>query len=265
MDYMGETLKDRLQTWRSDISCYLNEKERGNKNLTTMKSKLDQKSLIDRLEKAALGISDAMEYLQDRGIVLRDLTPEKIGYNHETGQVCLMDFSFARYFTSCKRDLEYRSIHYTAPEVKRGKGYSLESDVYSYGVILYEIVSLKREWRPQESTTNEEGLSSSRPSLEDIMHEDIQRLIEECWSEDPKSRPSFEIISMTVSAIIAATRKKESLKTLRRPMVVKQAVFVSGSESHSTLSTVECLYDEEESESFESLYEDHDELAVLEC
>lgn len=90
----------------------------------------------DRLETVALGLVDTMEYLQDRGIVLRDLQPRRIGYNETTGEICLLDFSFARYIPSCRKDKAYRSPHYTAPEVRRGEGYSLKSDVYSFRLIL---------------------------------------------------------------------------------------------------------------------------------
>mmetsp|Transcript_19623 Transcript_19623/g.48262 ORF Transcript_19623/g.48262 Transcript_19623/m.48262 type:complete len:394 (-) Transcript_19623:105-1286(-) len=260
MDAMEETLKDRLQKWRSDLSlsCYNKEPERCHK-LTLKKRTLEIQSMYDRLETVALAIADAMEYLQDRGIVLRDLQPSTIGYNDATGEICLLDFSFARYRQSCRNDKAYRSAHYTAPEVRRGEGYSLKSDVYSFGLILDEIASLRREWRSKRSTNDED--SASRPALEDIPCENIQVLIEECWSEDPELRPSFEIICMTMSAMIASSRKRATLRNPRGSLVLKQAVDTSGAESNSTstLTTLDSLYDDDE-EDF-----DFDELATLEC
>lgn len=86
-----------------------------------------------------------------------------------------------------------------------------------------------------------------------------------CWSEDPKLRPSFDIIRMTMSAIISSSRKKGTSKRLRGPLLLKQAVYTSGAESSSTLSTLDYLYDDEEEARIEEEDFDFDELATLEC
>lgn len=82
-----------------------------------------------------------LEVLYDRNIVYRDLKPENLMLDH-TGYVKLIDFGIAKKLTK-ERPKTFTMVgtpHYMAPEIMRGKGYSTEVDVWSLGVILYELV-----------------------------------------------------------------------------------------------------------------------------
>jgi len=57
--------------------------------------------------------------------------------------VKLFDFGFARYVEECDPEEICGSPRYLAPEVVAGKGYSLKVDVYSFGVLFFEVCSLK--------------------------------------------------------------------------------------------------------------------------
>jgi len=120
---------------------------------------LHQQALHERIEETAMGIAKGMVYLHSRNIILRDLKPANIGYdenvyenvydsnNVEKGlqqnKLRLFDFGMAQKLEECDPSEICGSLRYMAPEVMAGKGYSLGVDVYSFGVILFEICSLQ--------------------------------------------------------------------------------------------------------------------------
>ena len=79
-----------------------------------------------------------IEHLHERNIIYRDLKPENIMVD-EDGYAKLIDFGTAKII----KDRTYTVVgtaHYMAPEVIKGTGYSLEADLWSIGIILYEFV-----------------------------------------------------------------------------------------------------------------------------
>lgn len=91
----------------------------------------------------AASIALALRYLRERGILYRDLKPENILLD-EAGFIRLADFGFARQEMrgsdqSCKSFCG--SADYIAPEVVRGDGYGLAADLWSFGCVVYELLT----------------------------------------------------------------------------------------------------------------------------
>jgi serine/threonine protein kinase len=91
------------------------------------------------------GVCDALDYLYRRGIVHRDLKPQNIILCRDGG-IRLIDFGLAR--TAKSRRLTFAGLtsvmgtpDYIAPEQVKGKRGDHQSDVYSLGAILYEMVT----------------------------------------------------------------------------------------------------------------------------
>ncbi|XP_023165422.2 mitogen-activated protein kinase kinase kinase 7-like [Drosophila hydei] len=93
---------------------------------------------------------------------------------------------------------------YTAPELLKLSSHSTLSDVYSFGIILWETMSGKIPFEGMAS--NEIAcliLNGGRPSLENMKAYDfietIKTLIEQCWDEDPNKRPTVNILELLLS------------------------------------------------------------------
>lgn len=194
LDVLTETLGQRLNRWKKDEDrvskrnidntknrsrrlsfCTTQDcdivvdKNNVNNNIDALSAKRTR--MYTRTQNVVLGIAQGMEYLASQGIVNRDLKPGNIGFEHNQSIsiVKLFDFGMARPITECTDPNEIcGSPRYMAPEVMKGEGYSLKVDVYSFGIILFELCSLEvpfaMHYNGTTNINNNKRLSSSASS-----------------------------------------------------------------------------------------------------
>jgi hypothetical protein len=125
-----------------------------------------RRRMYRRIESCVLGIAKGMEYLSNqKNIVLRDLKPDNVGFDDD-GNVRLFDFGMARNIDECTDPGEIcGSPRYLAPEVISGKGYTLKVDVYSFGILLFQVCSLQMPYaeyfRSKKNTNNNKNKNKS--------------------------------------------------------------------------------------------------------
>ncbi|KAN0041936.1 hypothetical protein ACTFIV_004490 [Dictyostelium citrinum] len=111
------------------------------------------------------------------------------------------------------------TMAYLSNEVLTDSNYSKASDVYAFGILLYEIMTEREPYKDEDL----EGLSKiefickgGRPSTDlDILDKNIRDLIKNCWNQDPSKRPTFVKVFNTLNEIfqIKQKEKRKSLNT----------------------------------------------------
>ena len=121
----------------------------------------------------------------DKGVLHRDLKPANVMVDGR-GQVLITDFGLAGFAGQVEgAEIRNGTPAYMAPEQLSGREVSVRSDLYSLGLILYEMFSGKRAFEgPRDSgaTPRLTGLGSDVDSA-------IERVIQRCLSEEPGARP----------------------------------------------------------------------------
>jgi serine/threonine protein kinase len=169
---------------------------------STNSSKLNCLSGGTRIAIIIAGIVLAMRYLQSLGIIHRDLKPANI-FIHWDWTIRIGDFNHSRSVDDLEEDATLTknlSIdgRYSAPECFESAP-TINSDVFSFGLILYELVTGKPGFpsdTPQQNLMKKIVIEKFRPDIPDFITSNVRSLILECWEEDPMDRPSFgEILS----------------------------------------------------------------------
>jgi serine/threonine protein kinase len=109
------------------------------KNIIRAQGKIE----IERALEIARQISDALQHAHENNIVHRDIKPQNILITRE-GRAKLTDFGIAKEATAAtltQTDTVLGSVHYISPEQARGETAGPRSDIYSLGIVLYEMVT----------------------------------------------------------------------------------------------------------------------------
>lgn len=146
------------------------------------------------------GIAAGMAYVHQKKIIHRDLKSENIMLDNDYHPK-IADFGFSKIFeegtqNQINQTLGIGSPAYMAPEFFDNEHYSNKIDVFSYAIILYEILTLNKPWDKHKNVTIftlpaliKEG---KRPIInENEVSDDYKELIHRCWDQEPDNRPKF--------------------------------------------------------------------------
>ncbi|KAE8290267.1 Mitogen-activated protein kinase kinase kinase 9 [Larimichthys crocea] len=115
----------------------------------------------------------------------------------------ITDFGLAREWHRTTKMSAAGTYAWMAPEVIRSSTFSKGSDVWSYGVLLWELLTGEVPFRGIDCLAVAYGVAMNKLALPipSTCPEPFARLMEECWSPDPHSRPQFTAILDQLTAI----------------------------------------------------------------
>jgi serine/threonine protein kinase len=151
----------------------------------------------------ATGMAWMAEGCGDTVILHRDLKPANVLVTQEW-QCKIADFGLANIKRKNKtyKDTEFLpgSLPYMAPEVFESKELTPALDVYSYGIVLWEVYTRETRWFAPIGDTFEEDVvkNHKRPDIKKIANEEYKIITQACWSHSPAARPSFTNIPVAL-------------------------------------------------------------------
>jgi serine/threonine protein kinase len=134
----------------------------------------------------------ALKYLRDRKIIHRDIKPENLLIT-EDGIIKLCDFGWA---TDAKSHSIVGTCDYNAPEMVKGKEYDYKSDIWSFGVVMFEFLYRKRPFHGENERETESKIRHGRYTFPDTpnLSEECKHLLKWILRTDPAQRPDIEDI-----------------------------------------------------------------------
>ncbi|NWH28039.1 EPHB3 protein, partial [Grus americana] len=165
------------------------------------------------------GIAAGMKYLSEMNYVHRDLAARNILVN--SNLVCkVSDFGLSRFLEDDPADPTYTSslggkipIRWTAPEAIAYRKFTSASDVWSYGIVMWEVMSYGE--RPYWDMSNQDVINAVEQDYRLPPPMDcptaLHQLMLDCWVRDRNLRPKFAQIVNTLDKLI---RNAASLKVI---------------------------------------------------
>ncbi|CAG10901.1 unnamed protein product, partial [Tetraodon nigroviridis] len=157
-------------------------------------------------------IAEGMAYIERRNYIHRDLRAANVLVSE-----CLLckiaDFGLARVI----EDDEYSAregakfpIKWTAPEAINYGSFTIKSDMWSFGVLLYEIITYGKI--PYPGMTKGEVISSIqrgyRMPQPDSCPSELYHMMLDCWKDKPDARPTFEYMQSVLNDFYTATESQ---------------------------------------------------------
>jgi Protein tyrosine and serine/threonine kinase len=189
-DRITETLDERMIQWRE-------------KNSLVTESNSKPPNITERLE-LALDIASALVFLHDRNLVFY-IRPDKVGFDARYGVAKLINFGQTRQhgMESHPRSIAQsdciRTLAYTAPEIFCMAPAHTASDVYGFGVMLWEMMSLQQPLHGYNKAKHFEEIvrQSRRPMvINEDWDETIAAVIRRCW--EPHKRPTIKKVHVEI-------------------------------------------------------------------
>lgn len=173
-------------------------------------------------------VLEALSYAHARGIIHRDISPGNI-FRTGSGTVKLIDFGLAKAATDLRLTRESSPIgaaHYMSPEQIRGaQDIDARTDLYSCGVVLYELVAGKKPFEGDSAFTIMQAHTEQTPSSPSVGDPQIpaalSAIVLRALAKKPEERfQSADAFLQAIKNVQTAPVQANAHRSLRRPVLV---------------------------------------------
>jgi len=190
----------------------------------TLRERMNHGALAARVAvKYALQIARGVVAAHQQGVVHRDLKPENL-FITEEGRVKILDFGLAKYRTEALEALHQDpsvstqpgvlmgTVGYMSPEQVRGLSIDHRSDIFSFGIILYEMISGAAPFKGDSTVEKLNAiLKDDPPSLrhgDGKISPELDRVIRHCLEKDPVMRfQSARDLAFALELVLCSERR----------------------------------------------------------
>src|SRR6266542_5699127 len=139
-------------------------------------------------------IAEGLDHIYGQKIIHRDLHSKNILCENDD-DVAISDLGISKSAMESTDDNEsYGIISYMAPEILQGKKYTTASDIYSFSMIMWELMTGRKPFWDQNDLTDLDLIikicDGFRPPIVTNAPKDYIKLMQECWNSDPDKRPA---------------------------------------------------------------------------
>ncbi|KAL3927314.1 MAG: hypothetical protein SGBAC_013134 [Bacillariaceae sp.] len=219
IDRLQVSLKKRMDQWKAEYHRYSGLSGRLHDWNGQKRAALFQQRLC-----AARDLGSAFQYLHENRIVFRDLKQENVAFDNE-GQIQLFDFGLAKELPALyHKDDRYNmtphtgTLKYMAPEVALGLPYNESCDVYSFAILLWEMLSLNRAFASYTNKLLEEFVvrpPHRRPARNAKWPQELRDMMHNAWSPRISDRPSAKDMELMLMDLCL----EDNLPTKRHSLV----------------------------------------------
>jgi serine/threonine protein kinase len=200
LDRLDNTLSDRILEWKRQVDNVHIFARHRNESIHRL--------LVERLQ-VAKDIASAISYLHQRRIIHRDIKPSNIGF--QRAQVKLFDFDVSRFLPKQVYEGQLFNLtgltgtrRYMSPENALHEPYNEKTDVYSFAMLLHEIITMEKAFRKLTKREHELRVfhHNTRPCIPHSFPRPIRLIIAAGWSREIEVRPSIHEIRDELERIV---------------------------------------------------------------
>jgi len=202
-------------------------------------------TFLDRLG-CAYELAEALSYLHNEAmpghlVLHRDLKPDNVAFTRDDC-IKLFDFGLSKSIKKRRRTGlcasvyemtgETGSLRYMAPEVARHQSYNGTADIYSWSLVVWEMIACTRpfeEIKGIKQFFKRVVHGGERPPIDADWPPDFQELLKKCWSLDLHERPSAKELTAILKMMLQNEMNNVSLKeqahrkNSTRPIAIQQS------------------------------------------